>query len=44
MKKECEFCEEPIAQFSMNNRCFKCDLCYQLDRIAECLEYQAGRL
>lgn len=40
---ECDYCQEPISKFEINTRCFKCDLRYQLDRIADCLEWQAGR-
>ena len=41
-KNKCEFCETKLAEFEQNFRCFKCDLRYQLDRIAEVLETWVG--
>jgi hypothetical protein len=37
-KHECEFCQTKLSEFEQNQRCFHCDLRYQLDRIAEVLE------
>jgi hypothetical protein len=41
-KHECDFCQTKLAVFEQNTRCYKCDLRYQLNRIAEALEYWVG--
>ena len=41
-KHECDFCQTKLAQFEQNTKCYKCDLRYQLGRIAEALEYWVG--
>jgi hypothetical protein len=41
--KECDFCLKPVPEFAMNTRCYRCDIQYHLDRIADALELMVER-